>query len=122
MTFEDLQTILKDIHFQDWKFIAEEKGDGFLVQAEFMAADTNHPDTEPVTQKTRKWYISSHATSGEVVKTALLCVLTAHEHEIRELFKYRGIALFHPHSSISALASASFARDTRAPMKEKVKG
>jgi len=114
LSLEDVKDILLHVSFQDWEFLVERSGNGFLIQAAFDAPD-NSIHAGPITrQKTRKWYQSAHSTKDEVVKTCLLCVLTAHEHEIREIFKYQGVPLFHPHTSIDALQSAARHRVLRA--------
>lgn len=57
----------------------------------------------------RKWRLSPQMTDGEVVQTAFLALMTALEHEAREKFKFRGVAVFGPHFDIDALAA--FASD-----------
>lgn len=54
--------------------------------------------------KGRKWYLSPHKTDGEVVQTAFKAVMTAMEHEIREMFTYKGVSIFDPHYDIDKLA------------------
>lgn len=51
----------------------------------------------------RKWMLSGFMTDGEVVQTAFKAVLTALEHEARELFLYRGVSVFDPHYDIDKL-------------------
>lgn len=57
--------------------------------------------------KGRKWQLSIHATPGELTQTALKAVITAFEHEIRELFRVDGTACFQPHFDLDALISFS---------------
>jgi hypothetical protein len=52
------------------------------------------------------------------VQTALLAVLTAVEHEVREYFCFDGSALFHPHHSIEALQCCVYDIDARPPIPE----
>lgn len=93
-----IDEILGRIRFRDWWFRVLPIGDGFSLQVCFVAAGA--------AQHGRKWYVSSHATDGEVVQTALKSVLTALEHEAREDFTYRGRAIFGPHCSLDALHAA----------------
>jgi len=65
------------------------------------------------TAKFMKWYLSRHATESEVVLTALKGVLTALEHEAREQFTYRGVALFGPHVDVRALIVCAEQQDRR---------
>lgn len=51
----------------------------------------------------RKWLLSEHMTDGEVVQTAFLATMVAMEHEARELFSYKGRAIFDPHYDIEKL-------------------
>lgn len=51
----------------------------------------------------RKWDISSHATTSEVVFTIWKALLTFQEHELREQFKYKGKRILDPHISVEAL-------------------
>jgi len=62
----------------------------------------------------RKWYLSSHMTEGEIVKTAFAAALAALEHEVRENFQYKNCSLFNPHIDIHALMSAAQHHATRA--------
>lgn len=50
---------------------------------------------------------------SEVVATAMKAVLAAEEHEARELFKYRGKAIFNPHIDVDALAGVCEKVETR---------
>jgi hypothetical protein len=47
------------------------------------------------------------------VGTCLKLVLTALEHEARELFRYQDVAIFDPHVSVHALAAATQTKDVR---------
>lgn len=47
--------------------------------------------------KGRKWYLSEHMTSDEIVKTCYAAFEAAVKHEVMEGFKIDGIVLFNPH-------------------------
>lgn len=64
--------------------------------------------------KGRKWRLSPHMTPGEVVQTALAATLAAVEHEAREGFTYKGVALFGPHMDVDKLAESMVVKE-RAP-------
>lgn len=53
----------------------------------------------------RKWMLSRHMTDGEIVQTAFLATLTAIEHEVREQFRYKGVAVMDPHYDIDKLVA-----------------
>lgn len=100
MTKQELLGIIANIQFMDWEFVITEKGDGWNLQVQFYAHDADDWDNSlsaMVLQKGRKWYISSHATTQEVVRTAFKACLTATEHEACEQFKYKGVAIHNPH-------------------------
>lgn len=95
MTKHELLTIASKLSFRDWVFRIEEKGDGFLLQVRFTGKDS--VTGKPELQSCRKWYISSHSTHVEVLRTAWKAVLAAIEHEAGEDFKYEGVAVYNPH-------------------------
>lgn len=51
----------------------------------------------------RKWYISPHMTDGEIVQTVFKALMTAVEHETREQFLFKGVAIFDPHIDLDKL-------------------
>lgn len=59
------------------------------------------------------WLLSPFMTPGEVVRTALLAVLTAEEHEARERFRFRGKAVFGPHLDVEALREVAGREERR---------
>lgn len=98
LTLRDVQAILAEVQYKDWTFVADyaPRATAMYLQPRFRAAD----GTE---WSGRKWLISPHMTRSEVVQTALKAVLTAEEHEARELFTYRGRAIFGPHFDVEQL-------------------
>ena len=94
-----IEDIVKDVQFRDWMFRTDVLGNGFTLQVQFVVPGP----TMDTIQSGRKWYVSRFSTDGEVVQTALKAVLTALEHEAREVFTYKGHAIFGPHFSIDAL-------------------
>lgn len=117
---ETLARLLDRAQFRDWTFRRGHLGHGFYVQVAFLAPTT--PGSEPTVQTGRKWYISEHATEGEVFQTCLLAVLTALEHEARESFTVDGMAIFGPHLDIGGLlAAAGVTRYRRAMTTEDIR-
>ena len=98
MNVGKVRTILDRIRYKHWHFHV---GDGWL-QVRFSNEDAEIPGGRYV-QYGRKWRLSEHMTTSEIVQTALMAVLAAEEHEAREAFKYRGHAIFGPHLDIEAL-------------------
>lgn len=60
---------------------------------------------DPMRWNGRKWLLSPHMTDTEIVWTAFKAVLTAQEHETRELFKVDGVAVADSHVSIDQLVA-----------------
>jgi len=105
--------------FPGGAFEVHEKGDGFLVQLIFYAEDADDPEVSEV-QRCRKWYVSSHCTDTEVIRTAYKACEAAVLHELDELFLFKGARIYNPHYDAEALVKmAEEAQvDIRPPMKE----
>lgn len=106
-------TWLNDIRYKDWAFRVYKENHRPYLQLEWWANDTsNSPyrDRNPSLQKSRKWYLSPFMTKSEFVQTCFKAVLTAEEHEAREIFTYKGQAIFGPHLDVDALVE--FTRNT----------
>ena len=110
----DITEIVSKLSYRDWNFRVLEKGDGFLLQIQFMAPDSESPNGEPKLQSCRKWYVSQYATKNEVIRTAWKAVMAAVEHEAAEAFLYRGKAVFNPHVDFDAVVDAQLPSDLRA--------
>ena len=100
-TFAEVQDILDSVKFLDRKFYALSKGDGFLIQLKYMekCVDTGKMEV----QHGRKWYVSAHSTTSEIVQTALKACITSMEHIVRENFYYKGERIFGPHNDVETL-------------------
>lgn len=95
-----------------WTFRLSERGDRRTpdVPPVYYLQVTDPNPTCNVTGETigepwrsRKWLLSEHMTDGEIVQTLFKATMTAVEHEVRELFLYRGQAVFDPHYDIEKL-------------------
>lgn len=95
-TIRTIRKILLSIEYKNWSIIATQKGDGFLLQVQFMGFDTDGSGKEEL-QKCRKWYISAHSCDAEIIRTCFLAIKQAEEHEICERFKYKGEQIYNPH-------------------------
>ena len=65
LTREEIEHVISKVQFMDRTFRLLDKGDGYLLQMEYMEADVEKPGSEPVKQSTRKWYISPYMTESE---------------------------------------------------------
>lgn len=97
-TMARLDSIVARLSYKDWVFVLAEKHNVPYLRVEFCATSVRTGDVER--QVGRPWMLSADMTDSEVVRTAMLAVLTAEEHEARELFGYRGHAIFSPHGEI----------------------
>lgn len=97
-TINDFQPIVSRIKYkQDYWFHLGM--DSATIYLQVQCFDANG---QP--QHGRKWRLSAHMTDSEVVQTALAAVLAFEEHEAREAFRYRGLAIFSPHWNVDRLA------------------
>jgi len=110
LTFEAL---IRDISFDvdwfnEWYYMIGVTPCGHTpyLQIKFRSKDNFNPSYE-YEQSGRKWMLSYHMTDDEVVSTALLATKQCIEHEIRELFKYKGEPIYRPHYDIQALHELS---------------
>lgn len=99
----EVELILASIKFMDRTFRVIDKGnDVWLLQMQYMEADVEKPDSEPVLQGTRKWYISPFMTESEVVETVWLCVQRSMLHVASEHFTYYGKRVYSQHFDVHA--------------------
>jgi hypothetical protein len=101
MNFQEIQTLVALVEFEDYTFHVRAGHGGWYLQATYEEPDiiTGTPET----QSTRRWPLSPEMVKSEVVQTAFKCVMTSMEHRAREGFKYRGRRVFGPHFDVDAL-------------------
>lgn len=102
-TFEDITNIVNDIQYKDYSFRVLKKDDGYLLQVIFRVPCTKLGIVQE--QRCRKWYVSPHSCTSEIVRTALKAVEAAEMHELYENFSYKGIRIFDPHLNVDNLAN-----------------
>lgn len=96
-----IQSILMEVHIPGYKLNLRPMSRGACLQiSQTVTCVVTGTKGEQVG---RKWYISSHATAGEIVQTALMAVLAFSEHEIRETFTYKGVPVFCPHFNLDKI-------------------
>lgn len=108
MNRNEIEEILSNITCLDYNFLVDAMGGGFYIQAYYYEPCTQTGKEE--IQKTRKWYVSSHATKSEIVQTVLKAVITSMEHRAREWFLYKGERVYGPHFDVEALVEIAKAR------------
>jgi D-serine deaminase-like pyridoxal phosphate-dependent protein len=105
-----LQMILGQIKYKDWSFNLFSRHDVPWLQLAFYAKDST--SGEVYIQLCREWKLSLGMTRTEVVQTALMAVLAAEEHEARETFTFKGVAVFQPHINVDEIAAAASSRQS----------
>ena len=101
-TLESVRQVLSRVTFPGLIIDAHGDAGRLYLQVENTGGQNNITG-EHYSWKGRKWRLSPHMTDSEIVQTALKAVLTAYEHEIRELFKYRDVPIFDPHYDVEKL-------------------
>ena len=102
LTRGQIENIVGQVKFKDRTFRVMEKGDGFLLQMQYMEADVEKPGSEPMLQSTRKYYLSPFMTVSEIVETCWLCVTRSQMHVASEHFTYKGRRIYSQHFSVEA--------------------
>lgn len=88
------------------------KGGRLYLQISFH--DKDNVTGEYSLQKCRKWYLSPYMTTTEVVRTAHKAYEAAVLHEMNEKFKYKGVAIYNPHTNVEDLVEVQEkAKDVR---------
>lgn len=105
LLIERFQAILRDVEYRDYRFVVGYRRGGYYLRLAFAAIDHDKPGGEVEEMTGRKWLLSPKMTRSEVVLTAFKAVMTAEEHEIREQFKLRGVAVLGPHFDLYDLAA-----------------
>ncbi len=113
VTKEEVLGIIGRTSYLDWEFHLGDMGDGFYVQVQFDAPDSETGKVER--QHCRKWYISKWMTETEVVDTLYKAVEAAVIHEMKENFQFKGRMIHNPHTSVAARYEACVKTEHRAP-------
>jgi hypothetical protein len=107
MKYTDVQAILKDITvlgdlFHDLQWETRENSDpaGTFIQVRYMEPDVDDLDGPPQPQLGRMWFIPTHASEDDVIRTAHKALRTSLEHRLGEFFRLEGRAVYSPHRSL----------------------
>lgn len=108
-TLENVKKIISFIQYKDWIFVVLTKGDGFLIQVQFLGEDTDGSGKTEL-QKCRKWFISQHSGDSEIIRSCFLAIRQAEEHELCERFLYKGQQIYNPHLDMDRMADFIIAK------------
>ena len=101
LTLRDVDNIVAKCSYPGFWIASNSKIGEIFIQV--ICDGTNNFTKEPMQWKSRKWFISKHATKSEVVQTIFKAILTALEHEARELFTYRDVTVMNPHLDLDQM-------------------
>lgn len=102
LKFTDIAEIVTNITFnyqhETWKLILDldQKG-GNRPYIQVVANGVDQHTGNPMQWSGRKWYLSYHMCRNEIVRTAHKAFRAAMEHEVDEMFLYKGVAIYNPH-------------------------
>lgn len=106
LSTDQILAIVYDIKYLDWEIAVDlldpNESDRLYLQVRVKNGIDN-TNGAPYSWKGRKWALSHHMTETEIVKTALVAIKAAVEHEALENFKYKGVTIFDPHISVDDL-------------------
>jgi hypothetical protein len=94
--------IARHIAYKDWALDVIER-DGEVYIRWRWVPPAYPPWPVPAEVRSRKWFVSRHSTTSEIVRTAFAAALLAEEHEAREHFLWCKRAVFGPHLSVLKL-------------------
>lgn len=101
LTTEMVKKVLADITYEngdrEWVISFTESNDMFFIRANFYRYDSISKK-KGWSKDVRPWPVENWRDIGYLVQTVFKAVMTNEEHEIREGFKYKGKALYGPHS------------------------
>lgn len=103
MNLPEMRELVACVDFRDWDIDVLQDGTRPYLQVSFQAEDNYDIDTEIRLQSGRKWFLSRYMTRSEIVQTAFKAIISAVEHEAREEFTYKGVAIYGPHFDVEAL-------------------
>lgn len=108
MDIKEIKKILKDISFapsnldMGWEWQVKSIQDSFIMRCSFKRPDTN---TGKVGTGYGRWmFVHKDSDDRSIVMTAWICAKLIVEHELLEMFKYKGCRILNPHKSLEDLA------------------
>ena len=107
MTCNEVQSILDNIKYKDWTFYLGDDNGRMYLQIHFLEKDFSKGTSKLTLQTGRKWMLSQHMVTSEIVRTAHKAIRTAVEYEVDEQFLYKGVPIYNPHTNVEALVEAS---------------
>ena len=101
-TLDHVREVIGRCKYLDWNLDVKLDGTRWYLQVRAKTPDCN--TGELVEWTGRKWMLGPHMVDNELITTAYKAVMMAVEHEVRENFRYRGVAVQNPHVNYDKLA------------------
>ncbi len=111
-TVEQIREIVGEIQYLDWELRVRMDGDRPYLQVYGHGPDPND-EMRDAPWSSRKWFISPHMCKNEIIRTAYKAVQAAVEHEMNEMFLYRGQQIFSPHMNYDIIAETMSAKNCK---------
>jgi hypothetical protein len=99
--FTHYKKVLGEVAFPGFTFQLFNHGPHYHLRV--RCKGTCNVSGKPLDWSGRWWRLSPHMTPTEIVLTAFKAVLTALEHEAREQFTYKGVAVLDSHIDVEEL-------------------
>lgn len=91
--------VLGNIHYKNCKFEVDYHGSEVWFRVTYPVIDRGIARIA----KGRRWLLEPDSSDWQIAATAMKAVLTVEEHEAREAFLYKGVAIFYPHHDLEQL-------------------
>lgn len=118
ITFKEAQEALEGVTYKDgWTFELQESESPseFYIRLSCPVIDVY--DGVTPRRAYGRWFPIPYLTKRDVVGTAFTACLMMEEHELREGFKYQGVAVFGPHTDLDTLVAMSGITDSQPDFK-----
>jgi hypothetical protein len=114
VTLEEMREIVSHITYPGFQFHVDiPNGDSTPSLRVGCRDGVCNVTGEPWPWYGRWWRLSTHATESEIVGTCYQALDTAMRHEMAELFRYHGLAVYNQHRSVRALMEIADKEDRR---------
>lgn len=95
--------LIQSFDYKNWRLLNEVRNCSLILQLVFDAPDNDNPE-KIEEQHCRKFIIEEETPSPFTIRSLVkYAVITAEEHEINEMFKYKGVSIYNPHIDLNAL-------------------
>ncbi len=103
LSFDEIGEIIDRIEYLDWEIRLRSDGPRPYLQ---IFGHGPNPKNDMIEEdwSGRKWFISPHMCINEIIRTAYKAIDCAVQHEMNEMFLYKGQPVFTPHMDYDEIA------------------